>query len=158
MVNLLFFLAIVFVSVRQGQSFLPASSHFAIRQRNSCLYTFSVEQPEPDKAANMGIREWPQQVKTSSYQETIDDGKEVTRYILEGQGSVEFESEGTKKKTTKVSPGTLVTATGPALLKWTVKEELIVLTPGYEQGGLFVGAAAVLVALIAVIALTSGSG
>ena len=116
------------------------------------------QSPSPEEAADMGIRDWPQQFKTENWSEFVAEDATLIRYILSGTGSVEITDEDlafTRSK--EVGPGSLLQVTGPATLKWTVNDELIVLTPGFEQGGLLAGvAAAVIVLFGALIAGTTG--
>lgn len=105
-----------------------------------------VTNPTPENAAEMGIRDWPQQLKTGSWEETIKENETVVRYVLDGTGTLCIRNNGSEKKQ-NVGPGTLIEATGECGLIWEVKnnEEMIILTPTYEEGGTFL---AVVVCLI----------
>lgn len=98
----------------------------------------------------MGIREWPQQLKQGTWQErtSTTSSNSLIRYVLDGSGSLEIvnlDDNGgiiMSSETTQVGPGTLVEVTGDNLsLTWTAKDEMIVLTPGFEQTGLLAGVA-----------------
>ena len=117
-----------------------------------------VTAPSPDEAAEMGIRDWPQQLKKGVWDEIVAEDRTVIRYVLDGTGSVEIiagESEATQ--TAKVGPGTLVEVTGKASLSWKIDtNEMIILTPGFEEGGTLL---AVAVAVIGIFgALLAGVG
>eukprot|EP00977_Amphora_coffeiformis_P028128 scaffold34700_cov256-Amphora_coffeaeformis.AAC.4 len=99
--------------------------------------------PSQAECESLGIREWPQQVKKRGpWTETAAVDTELVRYILQGEGSlVIVDDDG---KPTRVQPGTLLRITGPATLQWDVSSvDMILLTPGYEQGGLLLGVAGV---------------
>jgi len=124
-----------------------------------------VTTPTPDQAVGMGARDWPQQVRTGSWFETLSKGETVTRYILEGEGFVTVTAMAVDKKK-KVGPGTLVEAKGPVELRWKVfdagndggkgKGEMIVLTPGYEEGASLAIVAVAFVVLCAVLVSFGG--
>mmetsp|Transcript_41635 Transcript_41635/g.81616 ORF Transcript_41635/g.81616 Transcript_41635/m.81616 type:complete len:180 (+) Transcript_41635:67-606(+) len=125
----------------------PASS--------TALYTVSSSSftvPTQEESVGRGIREWPQQTKSQkSWEDTVIDGETLTRYILEGSGTLTVVGDSTfitKKK--KFDAGLLVEITGPATVSWARvgDGDVVILTPGYEQGGLLVAAALTLVALI----------
>lgn len=134
-------------------SFSPIQSKVLLRRPISPLFaTVSITTPSPDDAADMGIREWPQQTKNAgSWSETVDDGESLVRYVLDGTGSVSIDGQ-----VNSVGPGSLIEVTGQATLDWTGKEAMIILTPGYEQTGLLVGVAALLVILTVVGATVLG--
>jgi hypothetical protein len=94
----------------------------------------------------MGIRDWPQQFKSKPWSESISEGQIATRYILNGKGRVtinyfnQFTGEEEWRRDERVYPGTLVEVDGEATLSWVVDDEregMIVLTPGFEEGGKF---------------------
>ena len=114
-----------------------------------------VSSPTPDEAADMGARDWPQQVrKAPGWSESVAEDGAVTRYVLSGTGSV-----AVKGSSQKIGPGSLVEVTGPAEVEWAVSGggdgEMIILTPGYEEAGLLVGVAAALVVLCAALVVAS---
>mmetsp|Transcript_6111 Transcript_6111/g.17180 ORF Transcript_6111/g.17180 Transcript_6111/m.17180 type:complete len:193 (-) Transcript_6111:363-941(-) len=125
------------------------------RRRDSDFIRF----PTQDEAVELGIREWPQQLKTGTWEEPVPLGQQVVRYVLEGSGSVQIESyndddeEGTECSsssvtTARVGPGTLVEVPGQSLLSWDFgSDEAIILTPSYEEGGKLLATAAILVVL-----------
>jgi hypothetical protein len=87
----------------------------------------------PNEAVNLGIREWPQQVKRGTFTEDVKEGAVATRYVLEGSATVSTTSDSAIRILT---PGTLLEVTGPTTLQWKVtSDETILLTPGYEEGG-----------------------
>ena len=107
----------------------------------------TVSQPSSDAAAAQGIREWPQQTKKGTWREDSEDGEILTRYVLEGTGTVEIEEQG-NAKSFQVAPGTLIEVDGKAALSWAAtSSEMIILTPGFEQGGVFAAVAAVVLIL-----------
>jgi hypothetical protein len=80
----------------------------------------------------------------------------LTRYILEGKGSVRVKSSSSSSDI-PVRPGTLVRITNEDVISWTVStRDMIILTPGYEEGGKLAAVAAVLVALLGAIVIGSG--
>lgn len=99
--------------------------------------------PTPDDAASMGIRDWPQQFHSSTWTDTVSEGSIATRYVLDGKGRLTIDyyddnGEMQRIKNQRVYPGTLVEVDGEANLLWEVddeKEGMVILTPGYEEGG-----------------------
>ena len=110
--------------------------------------------PSQQESVELGIREWPQQTKSSpSWTEQASDGQTLTRYILQGSGSVSVNEESPKK----FNVGMLMEVEGPASLEWQKDDgdDVIILTPGFENGGLFVGALAGFVLMVgALVALS----
>lgn len=117
-----------------------------------------ISSPSPDEAANMGIRDWPQQLKTGTWEEQAGDGQTIVRYVLDGKGVVEISTDDqTGTKRTSVGPGSLVEVTGEASLSWKASSgEMIVLTPGFEEGGKLIGVAVAMIVLCG--ALVAGLG
>ena len=115
-----------------------------------------ISTPTPDEAAEMGARDWPQQFKKAGWSETVAEDKVVTRYILSGHGTVSSADANVPKR--RIGPGTLVEITGPANVEWNVNDgdEMIVLTPGYEEAGLLLGVAGAFVVLCGVLVATAG--
>lgn len=136
-----------------------------------------VTTPSQIECESMGVREWPQRIKgRGTSTETAKPGTELVRYILEGEGSLVVDTmegndhnnsddEITQRTTTTksnkrkkqsqavsriiVRPGNLIRITGPATLTWEVSSvDMIILTPGYEQGGLLLVVAGGLIALV----------
>ena len=107
----------------------------------------------------MGVREWPQQVKKGSWTETAAPDAELVRYVLEGKGSLAIVDENGGPPTKKsVQPGTLISVTGPATLEWEASSvDMILLTPGYEQGGLLVAVGGGLIILMAALIFATSS-
>ena len=104
--------------------------------------------PSQDEAVELGIREWPQQVKSGTWTESVDAGSSLTRYILEGRGTVTLGS-GDKKS---LSPGMLLTFTDESMIEWEASTaDMIILTPGYEEGGKLAAVFAILVLLLGAI-------
>jgi hypothetical protein len=129
---------------------LSSSDAFQIRTRSlepiQLFSTVKITTPTPEEAVDLGIREWPQQKKTmGGWSESVGDGETLVRYVLDGTGSVTIVDEDDDGgKTSAVRSGSLVEVTGLATVRWTVDDDMIILTPGYEELGLFVGAAALL--------------
>ena len=156
---LLFALPVVvegFTVVPQGRT---------VRSLLTPLHESMVEVKRPDEAEWVrvrGAREWPQQVKQGKWSETVDSGKLVARYILDGRGSVAvtlYTNDGASKNKEPVYhelvPGSFLEAMGPATLEWEADDQILLLTPGYEQGSLFAAVAALFVVLCG--ALITGS-
>ena len=118
----------------------------------------SITSPSPDEAADMGIRDWPQQSKQGSWVDSQDnDDGTLVRYILDGSGSVTIEdADDGSTKTAKVSTGTLIEVIGKATIFWESPNEMIVLTPGFEEGGKLIGVAIAMLVLFG--ALLAGVG
>ncbi|CAB9511102.1 expressed unknown protein [Seminavis robusta] len=140
---------------------LPVSTvhHASLSTTRLRMATVSVRTPSQEDAEQMGIREWPQQAKSKgTFEESCTEGNSLTRYVLDGTCSVEVTSEedDDDKEQFSLSPGSLLEVTGPANLRWQVTSpEMILLTPGFEQLGLFAGVAVGLVVLLgALIALS----
>jgi hypothetical protein len=113
-----------------------------------------VQTLDPDDAAMMGIRDWPQQSKQGQWSESCAEGQTLTRYILDGEGTVLINDEGSPQT---VGPGTLVEVEGPSNLSWqSATPEMIILTPGFEEGGKLLAVAGVLVLVCG--ALLAGFG
>ena len=116
----------------------------------------SFTNPTQEQSVELGIREWPQQTKTqSNWEEEVKDGETSIRYILQGSGDLTIDGEKPKN----FSTGMLIEINGPASLSWTKKgkDDVIILTPGYEQGGLLAGAALTLITLCGVLIAGVGS-
>lgn len=128
------------------------------------LYESSVEVkcPNQKEAVALGARQWPQQAKSGTWSERIAAGSTAARYVLMGTGSLDVtlldEQNNNLPKTDeptthKLVPGSLVEAMGPAVLEWTVddNEEMVFLTPGYENFSLFAAVGAIFVVLCGVL-------
>jgi hypothetical protein len=120
-----------------------------------------ISTPSPEEAANLGVRDWPQQLKKGAWTEQVGGGQTVVRYVLDGTGIVETttsDETGTdKKQRTSVGPGSLMEVAGEASLSWEASSgEMIILTPGYEEGGKLLGVAVAMVVLCG--ALVAGVG
>ena len=139
--------------MQHRHSFVPNSSR-ATRERIVMMADISVTTPSPDAAAEIGIRDWPQQAKKGTWDETSAEGQTLVRYVLDGKGTLEIEDmTDSSKQTTNVAPGTLIEISGGANLSWTSDQEMIILTPGFEEGGtLLIVAAAVVILFGALIA------
>eukprot|EP00970_Alexandrium_tamarense_P007786 scaffold1486_cov186-Alexandrium_tamarense.AAC.8 len=118
----------------------------ATSNNNNKDNTVQITYPTSEDAASMGIRDWPQQFKSKPWSESISEGQIATRYILNGKGRVtinyfnQFTGEEEWRRDERVYPGTLVEVDGEATLSWVVDDEregMIVLTPGFEEGGKF---------------------
>ena len=117
-----------------------------------------VKTPSQEEAESMGIREWPQQAKSKgSFVESCEEGKTLVRYVLDGQSTVEItQSEEEPSQTISMRPGSLLEVTGEATLSWEVtSNEMILLTPSFEQVGIFSGVALALVVLLGAHVATS---
>ncbi|CAJ1930675.1 unnamed protein product [Cylindrotheca closterium] len=114
----------------------------------------SVTNPSPGDAADMGIRDWPQQQKEGTWNEEASEDQTLVRYILDGTGFLDTEADDLGQKSYKLTPGTLVEITGQASLNWKANDKLIVLSPGFEEVGKFLG---VLVGLVITCGVLVGS-
>uniref|UniRef100_A0A7S2VDB0 Altered inheritance of mitochondria protein 24, mitochondrial n=1 Tax=Entomoneis paludosa TaxID=265537 RepID=A0A7S2VDB0_9STRA len=131
-----------------------------------------VRSPSQEEAVELGTREWPQQLKKGTWTESISVGQSLVRYVLEGSGSVEIisleEGDGSDDATAmaeqsslrvQVRPGSLLEIAGEATVSWTTtSEEMIILTPGYEEGGNLIFAAAALLVLCVTVAVSGLGG
>jgi hypothetical protein len=77
----------------------------------------------------------------------------MIRYVLDGKGTVV--TDDGKRMT--VGPGALLEVFGPTSLTWETPNEMIVLTPGFEEGGKLLGVAAALVILCGAMIAGVGS-
>mmetsp|Transcript_10897 Transcript_10897/g.25805 ORF Transcript_10897/g.25805 Transcript_10897/m.25805 type:complete len:241 (-) Transcript_10897:366-1088(-) len=152
-------------------------SHTCIPASTTSLAVVSprVSVPSQAECETLGIREWPQQSKTGSWTETVKPGSSLVRYVLEGSGSLAIlggneaiassssSSSSFSSSPIAVSPGTLVEIEADAdegsdvRLAWTTSNdaEMILLTPGFEEGGVFLGVLAGILVLFG--ALLSGA-
>ena len=127
----------------------PKSPRLAATQ----LCMGKIQSLTPNEAADMGIRDWPQQAKQGQWTESCGEGQTLVRYILDGKGTVEINDDPPKP----VAPGTLVEVDGEASLTWSAATELIVLTPGFEEGGKLIAVAGLLI-VVCGAALLLGTG
>lgn len=112
----------------------------------------------------MGIRDWPQQFHSSTWSDTVSEGSIATRYVLDGKGRLTIDyyddnGEMQRIKNQRVYPGTLVEVDGEANLLWEVddeKEGMIILTPGYEEGGKLLLVGGILAVFCAGLLIGSG--
>ena len=108
-------------------------------------------------SVELGIREWSQQTKS----EEAKEGQTLIRYILQGSGTVAVTvagSVGNNNQPKKFNTGMLLEVEGPVLLEWNINKDdeggdVIILTPGYENTSLFVGA---IVGFVAMVGALSG--
>ncbi len=111
--------------------------------------------PSQEESVELGIREWPQTTKNDeTWSEQAAEGQTLVRYILQGSGTVTIDNE-----TKKFNTGLLLEVECPASLEWkkdvSLSEPIIILTPGFENVGLFAGALVGFVALCgALVALS----
>ncbi len=90
----------------------------------------------------MGIREWPQRARSKgSFEEVSQEGQTLVRYVLDGEAKVIVAKQSVPQTETFIMrPGSLLEVHGEAKLTWRVEsEEIILLTPGFEQLRLFAG-------------------
>jgi len=123
------------------------------RKSTALAATPKYNMPSQQESEDLGIREWSQQTKSSSWTDEATEGQTLVRYILQGSGVLYVDGESSKK----FNVGMLVEVEGPVKLDWEkdVEEDVIILTPGYESGGLFAGALVGFVAMVgALVALT----
>ena len=124
-----------------------------------------VSVPSQSNCEALGVREWPQQSKTGTWNEAVSPEASVQRYILEGSGKLSVVVDGgdDAAATTDIAlkPGTLVEirpGTPSVTLEWECAPncpEIILLTPGFEEGNVFLGVIAGIVVLFG--ALLSGA-
>lgn len=109
--------------------------------------------PSQEEAVELGIREWPQQTKSSPWTDEAQEGQTLVRYILQGSGTLIVNGGDSKKFAT----GMLMEVEGPVSLEWKKDdgEDCIILTPGFENGGLFVGAFLGFMAMVAALVALS---
>ncbi len=146
------------------QAFLSPNHLFGTLQK-SLLYdrwqlemaNIRITTPSSDIAAEMGIRDWPQQLRKGAWMEFVATEKIVVRYVLDGSGALEVTDEDqAQTQTISLAPGTLVEVTGTATLRWLAKNDMILLTPGFEEGGLLLGVIVGVIVLFGAL-LTGGS-
>jgi hypothetical protein len=78
--------------------------------------------------------------------------------VLDGTGTVEIVTNNDSiTKSSTIGPGALIEVTGEAKLSWeSSSSEMILLTPGFEEGGKLLGVAALMVIVCG--ALIAGVG
>ena len=112
----------------------------------------------------MGIRDWPQQFHSKSWSESVAEGLLVSRYVLSGKGRITvdyYDDNDDKQRISgrRVYAGTLVEVDGEANIYWEVESDdgMIVLTPGYEEGGKLLLVGGVLAVFCAGLIIGSGN-
>ena len=80
-------------------------------------------------------------------EETVPAGAQ--RYVLKGEGEVEYSSfgGGLAEESTKVGPGSLVEVDEQCNLRWSSEEGFVVLTPGFEDWTEYFSAVAIAILL-----------
>eukprot|EP00586_Coscinodiscus_wailesii_P012918 CAMPEP_0172497538 /NCGR_PEP_ID=MMETSP1066-20121228/101329_1 /TAXON_ID=671091 /ORGANISM="Coscinodiscus wailesii, Strain CCMP2513" /LENGTH=110 /DNA_ID=CAMNT_0013270375 /DNA_START=286 /DNA_END=618 /DNA_ORIENTATION=- len=109
----------------------------------------------------MGIRDWPQQTRSSQWDERVSETQTVIRYVLDGTGTVACTSnDGGEAGSGVVGPGSIVEAEGDCVLKWDVDGggDMVILTPGFEMGGAFLFVLVGLILLSGVLITGVGTG
>jgi hypothetical protein len=125
-----------------------------------------ISTPSQSKCETLGIREWPQQSKKGSWTECTtttsddDDGEDsspsLVRYVLEGTGTLKInDKDETKNNRIVIKPGMLVEIGGNNVeLEWTCDDdcqEMIVLTPNFEEGNIFIGVIGAIIILFGLL-------
>uniref|UniRef100_A0A7S4AEF7 Uncharacterized protein n=1 Tax=Pseudo-nitzschia australis TaxID=44445 RepID=A0A7S4AEF7_9STRA len=137
----------------------PSLSSSCLAMSSSSLRT-DVSVPSQAECESLGVREWPQQSKKGSWTETVAPGKSLVRYVLEGTGSLKIVT-GDGTKPISVKPGILVevetggdASSSAVELVWACDancSEMILLTPGFEESGVFLGVVAGILVLFGVL-------
>jgi uncharacterized cupin superfamily protein len=137
-----------FVGVRpSGRRSLACSTEMRLAPTSNV----DISSPSPDQAAEMGVRDWPQQLKKGTWSEQVPEGQTLIRYILDGTGTLVVN----RGKRATVGPGTLIEINGDASIEWEASDEMIILTPGFEEGGKLLIVAVAFVVLCASLIATS---
>ena len=146
-------------SVQNNSKAAAAPSLSSLAMSSSSPRT-DVSVPSQAQCESLGVREWPQQSKKGSWTETLAPGKSLVRYVLEGTGSLKIVT-GDGTKPISVKPGTLVeietggdTSSSAVQLEWACDancSEMILLTPGFEESGVFLGVVAGILVLFGVL-------
>ena len=119
----------------------------------------AVSTPSQDEAVARGIREWPGILKKGAAFDEPRAPFGTTRYVYGGRGTlVATPADGGDAQTVALAPNVLVEVQDECSLSWTVDEELTLLTPDFEQKGLFVGVAASLIAVFGFLLANAGGG
>ena len=106
-----------------------------------------ISTPSQDEAVSRGIREWPGFLKKGQdFTEPAKAGATV-RYVYGGRGKLAATGADGSTQIADISPNTLIEVDAPCELSWTIEEPLTLLTPDFEQLGLFAGVALSLVAV-----------
>ena len=154
--------ALAFIPIGTSIIYSPSHDHvvrFSSKTKNNPV---EITFPTPDEAASLGVRDWPQTYHKSSWNEIVSEGNTATRYVLDGKGRVDvnyYDDNGREaSRMDRIYPGTLVEVDGEARLSWKVdgNDGMIILTPGFEQGGKLALVAAFFVVFCA--GLLTGSG
>ncbi|GAX26567.1 hypothetical protein FisN_21Lu075 [Fistulifera solaris] len=129
-----------FAPVPMNSRFRPQFPFFMVTSEKADLIRFTT--PCQSEAESLGIREWPQQARSKgSFEEVSREGQTLVRYVLDGEAKVTVVKQNIPQKETFIMrPGSLLEVRGEAKLTWQVEsEEMILLTPSFEQLGLFTG-------------------
>ncbi|KAJ1457583.1 hypothetical protein M885DRAFT_515190 [Pelagophyceae sp. CCMP2097] len=132
----------------------------ATGRHGSLLNSIRVSNLSPQVAMEKGVRDWPFTTRGPGvFEEMVEAG--TVRYVLEGEATVEysvFAGGNSADAPLAVSPGSLVEVDKECNLRWTAAQDLVVLTPTFEQGGLyFAGLAAVVVVFGALVVFATTS-
>ena len=147
--------------ILQQASYKSKSSSSLAMGVSPATSRISISVPSQAKCEELGVREWPQQSKKGIWNEAVAPENSLVRYVLEGSGSLEINQGGDEatKEIISVTPGTLVeigAGTPDLQLEWKSEQaEMILLTPGFEEGSVFLGVFAGIVVLFG--ALLSGA-
>jgi hypothetical protein len=146
---------------------LPAATHPSTMPRSRFTSSLAmgssnrISIPSQAECEELGVREWPQQSKKGSWNERVDPGNSLVRYVLEGTGSLVIVEDANAITTQEeVRPGFLIDINAgddPLRLEWECDAdcpEVILLTPGFEEANVFLGVIAGIVVLFG--ALLSG--
>mmetsp|Transcript_4752 Transcript_4752/g.12071 ORF Transcript_4752/g.12071 Transcript_4752/m.12071 type:complete len:280 (+) Transcript_4752:3-842(+) len=159
----------------QSQSSSMMMLQLSSSSSSESSFEVNVQTPTQEEAESFGIREWSQQARQQgTFVETVADATTTTtRYVLEGEGQLTVVSSSATTTTTtsnkkdndnktqvvKLRPGTLVEVTGgggDVQLNWDItSKEMILLTPGFEEIGLFVGVIVGFVGLVGALVTLS---
>ena len=110
-----------------------------------------IEVLSPEKAAEMGIREWPALgQKSGVWRENVSKG--TVRYILDGKGSVAVVDVNSASSAQKVNPGCLINVMEDGELEWkSFSDDMTILSPSFEDGPLLAAVAGILIIFCAVL-------
>lgn len=154
-------LLIVVVLFDQSQAFTP---RYRISFPAGLAATVSITEPSSEEeVADLGMREWPQQFKAqdSLWTEVVAEDATLTRYILEGSGTLTVVDQDNAVTSTDqiVKTGMLIEVSGGlATLEWKAETDMLLLTPTFEEGGLLAGIAAVCIILFGALLAGVGGG
>jgi len=121
----------------------------------------TVSAPSQKEKEELGMREWPGFLnKDSNFVETgLESGK--VRFVQKGRGKVvataAASADSAVSQSVPLEPGVFITVDKACDLAWTVDEPLLLLTPEFEQTGIYIAFVASVIAAFCFVFANLGS-